>query len=222
MTNRARWALLGVLLVAVGVAVLAAGQRSTSGPPALLPGVQRLGPEPGEPVVHYLTRAADSFPQTGTAWALVQFDDHLPPADTARVARDVRLARVVLRVPLARVQTALITRSVPGQRPEEEIAAVLRSAAAHRQAAAARAPAGSRAAAVAAAEAHRLRDGCGCVVAVLVRTDRVGLQRLAAREQVRAVHAAQVGTPPQGLALAPLLPEQREVAGPVADDGPVP
>ena len=221
MASHARWAVLAVLLVAFGAAVVAAGQREPDPPP--LPGVERLGPEPGEPVARYLGRAAISLPAQGSgpAWALVQLEDHLDAATAARLTRDVRLSRVVLRVPLPRVQTALLTRPVPGQRPVEEIAAAMRSTAGDRQAVAAPATAG-RAGEVAAAEARRLREGCACVVALLVRGDRAALERLATRSHVRAVHAARVGTPPQGLALAPLLPEQREAAGPVPDDGPVP
>ena len=221
MSSHARWAVFAVLLVAFGAAVVAAGQREPDPPP--LPGVERLGPEPGEPVSRYLARAAISLPARGTgpAWALVQLEDHLDAATAARLTRDVRLSRVVLRVPLPRVQTALLTRPVPGQRPVEEVAAAMRSTAGDRQAVAAPATAG-RAGEVAAAEARRLREGCACVVALLVRGDRAALERLATRRQVRAVHAARVGTPPQGLALAPLLPEQREAAGPVPDDGAVP
>ena len=63
---------------------------------------------------------------------------------------------------------------------------------------------------------------CRCVLAVLVVGDRVGLSRLAEQPAVRAVDAAPAGTPTSGVALAPLLPEQTEVAGPVPDDGPVP
>jgi len=210
---------LAILLVAFGAAVVAAGQRASDPPP--LPGVERLGPEPGEPVAGYLARAATSLPARGTgpAWALVQLEDHLDAATAAALTQDVRLSRVVLRVPLPRVQTALLIRPVAGQRPAGEIAAAMRAAAGDRQAVAA--PTG-RAGQVADAEARRLRAGCSCVVALLVRGDHAALERLATRGQVRAVHAARVGTPPQGLALAPLLPEQREVAGPVPDDGPVP
>jgi hypothetical protein len=63
---------------------------------------------------------------------------------------------------------------------------------------------------------------CRCVLAVLVVGDRAGLSRLAELPAVRAVDAAPAGTPTSGVALAPLLPEQTEVAGPVPDDGPVP
>jgi hypothetical protein len=52
--------------------------------------------------------------------------------------------------------------------------------------------------------------------------DRAALSGLAGRPEVRAVDAAPEGTPPTGVALAPLLPEQTQLAAPVPDDGPVP
>lgn len=222
MGSRARWALLAALLIVLGATIVVTGQRD-AGPPTLA-GTQRLGPEPGEPVTGYLDRAARSLPAPGVGpvWALVQLTGHVDAATAARLVRGTGLARVVLRVPLPRVQTALITTALPGQRPESEISAAMRAAADDRAAAALAAPDRSRAAAVAAAEARRLRAGCGCAVALLVRADRAGLTELSGRDGVRAVHAAQPGTPPQGLAVAPLLPQQRDVAGPVPDDGPVP
>lgn len=224
MSGRARWAVLGVLLMTLAASLVVAGQRPGQPVPPPLPGVERLGPDPGEPVATYLERAAASLPapRAGAAWALVQLTGYRDAGAAARLGRGVRIARVVLRVPLPRVQTAQVTRVVAGQRPAAELAAAMRAAAAARAAAATQAAQPSRMAAVAAAEAGRLRNGCGCVLALLVRGDRAALQHLATRDGVRAVHAARVGTPPQGLALAPLLPEQREVAGPVPDDGPVP
>lgn len=221
MSPRPRWVVLAMLLVAFGASVVAAGQRSD---PPSLPGVERLGPETGEPVAAYLRRAAASLPAPGAgeAWALVQLSEHREAGTAAQLVRGARISRVLLRVRLPRVQTALVSRVVSGQRPVAELAGAMRAAARDRAVVASEALAGSRVAAVAAAEARRLRDGCACVLALLVRGDRAVLERLAAREGVRAVHAARVGTPPQGLALAPLLPEQRETVGPVPDDGPVP
>jgi hypothetical protein len=45
---------------------------------------------------------------------------------------------------------------------------------------------------------------------------------VAARPGVRAVDAAPKGTRVDGVALAPLLPEQTDVVAAVPDDGPVP
>jgi hypothetical protein len=221
MPLRARWAVLAALFVALGAAVVVAGQPGES---PLVAGVQRLGPEPGEPVPDYLRRAGASLPavRSGPVWALVQLESYLKPGPAAELTQGVRLSRVVLRVPLPRVQTALITRDLPGQRPMAELTEVLRSAAQDRADAASRGVPGSRPAAVAAAEAAQLRGGCACVVALLVRGDGEALQAVAARPGVRAVHAALPDTPLQDVAISPLLPEQVDLAGPVPDDGTVP
>jgi hypothetical protein len=219
MPPRARWAVLAVLLVAFGSAIWVAGQRGESLPG----GVQRLGPETGEPVADYLRRAGASLPAatSGPVWALVQLDGYLAPEPAAELAHSVRLSRVVLRVPLPRVQTALITRDLPGQRPAAELTEALRSAASDRLAAA-RAARDGRRAAVAAAEAVQLRSGCSCVLALLVLGDRDALAAMVTRPGVRAVHAALPDTAIQDLAISPLLPEQVDTAGPVPDDGPAP
>ena len=220
MPRRARWVVLAVLVVVLVVAVVVAGRP---GEPLPVTGVQRLGPEAGEPVAGYLRRAGASLPATesGSVWALVQLEGYLKPGRAAELVQGVRLSRVVLRVPLPRVQTALITRDLPGQRPVAELTEALRSAARDRTAVAAREVPGSRPAAVAAAEATRLHAGCACVLALLVFGDGAALHAVAVRPGVRAVHAALPDTPIQDVAISPLLPEQVDTAGPVPDDGPV-
>ena len=76
---------------------------------------------------------------------------------------------------------------------------------------------------MAAAEAAALSaPAAACVLALVVRADRAGLEALAARPGVRAVQAAPAGVAARELALAPLLPEQTRPADPLPDDGPVP
>lgn len=219
MPSRARWAGLAVLFAVFGVTVVVAGHRG--GP--VHSGVQRLGPEAGESVALYLRRAGASLPTgfSGPVWALVQLDGYLTPEPAAELVRGVRLSRVILRVALPRVQTALIIRDLPGQRPVTELAQAERSAAQDRLTAS-REATGGRPAAVAAAEAAQLRSGCACVLALLVYGDGNALRTVAGRPGVRAVHAALPDTPLQDLAISPLLPEQVDSAGPVPDDGPVP
>lgn len=217
MPPRARWVVLAVLFVVFGVTIWAAGQ----GGEVPVTGVQRLGPDAGEPVADYLRRARASWPAGNSArWALVQLDGYLTPAPAAELVRGARLSRVIIRVPVPRIQTALITRDLPGQRPVAELTEALRSAAQDRAAVASQQR--GRAAALAAAEGAQLRTGCACVLALLVFGDGDVLRVLAARPGVRAVHAALPGTLIQDLAISPLLPEQLERAGPVPDDGPVP
>lgn len=231
MSGWIRWALLAVLLVVFTATVLVAGRHGEPPPTA---GVERLGPEPGEHVADYLRRANESLPPPGggEVWALTQLDGYLEPAAAAALVHSgpgaggpgdtVRLSGVVLRVPLPGVQTALIARDLPGQHPAQELAAVIRMAGSDRARAGAQAPPGSRPAAVAAAEAVRLRGGCACVLALLVRGAGDALRDLADQPGVRAVHAASPGSPRHGLAVSPLLPEQRDVVGPVPDQAPVP
>jgi hypothetical protein len=218
MPRRIWWMLLAVLLVAFGFSTWIAGQRDESVPS----GVQRLGPEAGEPVPDYLRRASASLPAGHSLhWALVQLDSYLTPDGAAELTQGVRLSKVVFRVPLRRVQTALIIRDLPGQQPVAELARAQRLAAAERLAASRAAP-DSRRAAVAAAEAAQLDRGCACVLALLVFGDGDALRTVAARPHSRAVHAALPDTSIDDVAISPLLPEQTEVAGPVPDDGPAP
>lgn len=224
MSRWVRWALLAVLFVVFTATVLVAGRHGEPPPTA---GVERLGPESGEPVADYLRRANESLPSPGggEVWALAQLDGYLEPAAAADLVGPgtrVRLSGVVLRVPLPGVQTALISRDVPGQHPAQELATAIRMAGSDRARAGTQAPPGSRPAAVAAAEAARLRGGCACVLALLVRGDGDALRELTDQPGVRAVHAASPGSPRHGLAVSPLLPEQRDVVGPVPDQAPVP
>ncbi len=211
---------MAILVVVFGVTVVVAGQRDEP----VHSGTQRLGPEAGEPVAGYLRRARASLPggNAGPVWALVQLDGYLTPEPAAQMTRGVRLSRVIFRVPLPRVQTALTTRDLPGQRPVTELAEAMRSAAQDRLAASRAAPPSGRAAAVAAAEAAQLRSGCACVLALLVFGDGEALRAVAGRPGVRVVHAAAPDTPLQDIAIAALLPEQVDLVGPVPDDGPVP
>jgi hypothetical protein len=218
MRWRASGVVLAVLAVVFSCTVWIAGQHDEPVPA----GVQRLGPEAGEPVVIYLRRASASLPAGHSArWALVQLDSYLTPGRAAELSQGVRISKVVLRVPLPRLQSALITRDLPGQQPVAELVSAQRSAAAERLAAS-RAASDSRHVAVAAAEAAQLRQGCACVLALLVFGDGDALHVVAQRPAARVVQAALDHTSVEDLAIAPLLPEQSDIAGPVPDDGPVP
>jgi hypothetical protein len=218
MRWRASAVVLAVLAAVFGCTVWIAGQHDEP----VATGVQRLGPEDSEPVAAYLRRAHASLPVAHSArWALVELDSYLTPEQAAELSRGVRISKVVLRVPLPRLQTALITRDLPGQQPLAELVNAQRSAAAERLAASRAAP-DSRHAAVAAAEAAQLRQGCACVLALLVLADGDALELVAKRPGARAVQAALPDTSVEDLAISPLLPEQSDIAGPVPDDGPVP
>ncbi|MGH3611655.1 MAG: hypothetical protein ACRDRK_03350 [Pseudonocardia sp.] len=236
--------LLGCVLLALGVARYA-GSRSAPPAPQPAAGSVRLGPEAGEPVAQYLAGLPALLPAPGTATlALVQFRAEMAPAaalatvggdGTAQVgaaqvgagrgdasARSPVPVTAVLRVPLPRVQTALRFEALePGVSPTTALDTARERARRAADAGAARLT--GRQAALAAAEAAVLADpACRCVLAVVVRADRAGLEAIAARAGARAVHAAPAGAVPIELVLAPLLPEQVERADPPPDDGPVP
>lgn len=251
MTRRRYLWALGVLLVALLGVAWVAGRQSMAGAPAGADSLDavRLGPEAGQPVAGYLAGLPARLPAPGAAPVpgLVQFTAGLdvpaaamliaaPAAGTAGPAAPVITAppmaavssvTAIFRVPLPRVQTALrFQRLAPVSDPDPAAALrrrlTLAQATAQRAAAADAARLTGRRAQVAAAEAAALGDkDCRCLLAVLVSAGRAGLEGLAGRPGVRAVDAAPDGTPDDGVALAPLLPEQTAVAGPTPDDGPV-
>jgi hypothetical protein len=210
---------LGCVLVGLLVAWYAGTQ---SPPPAPQPsaGSVRLGPDAGEPVPAYLARLRAELPPPGFATlALVQLAAEQTPADALATTTDAAPLVAVLHVPMPRVQTALRFEQL-----EQPVApATALDSARQRARAAAEADAGrldGRARAVAAAEAAALADPTRpCVLALVVRSDRAGLESLAARQGVRAVHAAPPGTTVRELAISPLLPGQVDRADPLPDDG---
>jgi hypothetical protein len=226
MTGRAR---AGVLVVCAAVVVLVAWYAGTSVPPstpAAPTGSVRLGPEPGEDVAAYLARLPAELPAPGAqVLALVQLGAELPVSDAVAVVNGVTPpvtpTAVVLHVPLPRVQTALRFEALDPGVPAATAVATARERA-QMQAAAEESRRTGRARDVAATEAAALTDPAApCVVAFVVRADRRGLEALAASPEVRAVHAAPVGSAERELALAPLLPAQVLRADPVPDDGTV-
>lgn len=235
---------MGLLACVVVLLATAWYVGSRFDPPAPRPaaGAVRLGPEPGEAVADYLARLPAELPAPGTpVLALVQFGAELTPEGAMALlgeasgpggaaavtavpvtAVPVTAVSAVFHVPLPRVQTALRFVALdPGPPLPAALGTARERAWFAADADAARRT--GRPADVAATEAALLADpACGCVLAVVVRADRAGLEALAARPGVRAVHAAPAGADPVELALSPLLPSQVERADPVPDDGPVP
>jgi hypothetical protein len=217
---------LTVLAACVVVALLAAWYAATQfAPPASPPptGSVRLGPEPGDDVAGYLARMPAELPPPGVdALALVQFAAELTVPEAVAAAGGTVIDTAVLRVPLTRVQTALRFEPLdPGVAPDTALGTARERA--QLQAATDAAQVGGRAHDVASAEAAALAEPrCRCVLALVVRSDRAGLEAVMARPGVRAVEAAPPGTADRELALAPLLPEQTVRADPLPDDGPVP
>jgi hypothetical protein len=222
MTARRR---IAVLLACVVVALLAAWYAGSRAPaPAPPPaGSVRLGPDPGEPIDGYLARLPGDLPDPGApVWALVQFAPEQTATAAIAATTGFPLVTAVFRVSLPRVQTALRFEGLESGNPPDVLLTTARQRA--RQAAAGDAARlTGRGRDVAATEAAALgATDCRCVLALVVRADRAGIETLAARPGVRAVQAAPAGVTPRELALAPLLPEQTTRADPLPDDGPVP
>jgi hypothetical protein len=223
VTGRAR---TGVLLACAAVVLFAAwyaGAQFPASAPAPAPGSVRLGPEPGEEVAAYLQRLPAELPAHGVdALALVQFTAELPGSAAVPAIAGAVPVTAVLRVPLPRVQTALRFEPLEPGMPVPAALDAARQRAQQEAAADTQRQVG-RAAEVAAAEARALADPAApCVLAVLIRAERADMDAVAARPDVRAVHAAPAGVTARELAIAPLLPDQVERADPLPDDGTVP
>jgi hypothetical protein len=223
VTGRARFGVLLACAVVVLLVAWYAGAQVPVGAPAPAPGSVRLGPEPGEDVPAYLARLPAELPVPGVeTLALVQFAAELPVVAAVPATAGAAQVTAVLRVPLPRVQTALRFEPLEQGVPAQAALDAARQRAGQQAAADARRQPG-RAAAVAAAEARALAEPAApCVLAVVVRAERVALEAVAARPEVRAVHAAPAGVGARELAVAPLLPGQVERADPLPDDGDVP
>lgn len=210
------WASVAVLVLAV----LLAGVLHPVRPAPVRS--DALGPDSGELVADYLTRAAESLDDPADPdaprWALVSFTAPLDVgavADlTAELGAEMRVAQVLFRVPIDRVQTPLVTVAVP-QNPE----ALRRAPAVAVGRLQIPASGNDRAARVAAASAHRLAEGCACVVGLVVRATGAQLHTLESAPAVRAVEALPTDAVAGRFAVSPLLPEQVEVVAPGPDDG---
>ncbi len=206
------WACVALLVLAV----LLAGVLNPVRPASVRS--DALGPDSGELVADYLSRAAESLDDpadTSTPrWALVSFTEPVDVATVAELGDGLRVAQVLFRVPIDRVQTPLVTVAVP-QHPE----ALRRAPTVAASRLQVPASGNDRAARVAAVSAERLASGCACVVGIVVWTTSEDLRALADDARVRAVEALPADAVAGRFAVSPLLPEQVEVVTPGPDDG---
>lgn len=223
MTPRGLAPALAVVAVAAVVGVGFANPVPT--PPIR---TDTLGPDSGEAVPDYLDRARDSVASVDApVWALVSFtkaltvDEVITTTSSSQVSSvrgpDVRVARVMYRVPIERVQTPLMSVPVP-----DNDEAVRRSPGVAATRLASLGGDTDRQQQVALASAKQLSAGCACAVGVLVRATPGGLEAIARESNVRAVEALPSDSSPWLAAVRPLLPEYVDVVAPGPDDGPVP
>lgn len=202
--------LLAVLIVTLGWAIP---------PRAGIIATDRLGPDSGEPVAAYLDRARKSLEGNDSAdhWALLSFAEGVTADRIPEFSGGLRISEIDYHVPVDRVATPIIAIGVPAG-PDVAVSSV-KSAAAQVEST----PAfDDRSTRVNHLVATRLRANCPCVVGLVLHGPLDQLRTLAAHPGIRAVEALPADASAAVFAVSPLLPEQRESAGPGPDDGPVP
>jgi hypothetical protein len=228
-------AALGVVAV-VATAVHVSGD--TPPPDVTVGDVVRVGAVEGTQVTAY-TDAANAelralvSASTAETYALVALRGYATPTGVLPVLDGVETVRAFVRVPLPRVQTALVSFAV--RTPAADIPAAMHRIAADREGAARddeKAAAGltgtdsrerqlrtfyTDSVAVDRAEAAAYRSLCACVYAVVVRATPLRLRQLATRAGVRVVDPAPEVRRLDRTVFLPLLPEQTTVVAPPPD-----
>ncbi|MFB8004586.1 hypothetical protein [Nocardia sp. NPDC056000] len=179
----------------------------------------RLGPENSEPVDGYLARARDTLSGGDTAehWALISFTEGISADHLPEYSGGLRISDAIYHVAIDRVATPVL--DIPLPAGEAAALGSQRSAAAAVAVAQAYNDRDVRTNAVVAA---RLRANCPCLVSLVVHGNLEQLRNLAARPGIRAVEALPADASAAVFAIAPLLPEQRDLADAGPNDGPVP
>ncbi|MEE2033494.1 hypothetical protein [Rhodococcus chondri] len=207
------WAAVAVLMLAVVVAGVLNPVRTAS------VRTDALGPDNGEAVVDYLGRARasidDAEDETGAPrWALVSFGEPVDVDAVAESTGDLRVAQVLFRAPIDRVQTPLVPVAVSAH-PE----ALHRAPAVAAARLYTRASGTDRSARIAAASADRITTECACVVGAVIRGTPTELRKTAADPRLRAVEALPADAVAGRFSVTPLLPEHVETVAPGPDDG---
>lgn len=209
------------LVVALGVIVAGLYVVGRLNPAPTRPiGGDVLGPENGEQVDAYQARAEESLSGSDDErWGLISLVAPMTSADVWSLTQQspTMLSQSVFNVSIDRVQTP--TAIVPSGNTEESFVAASQVAA---EVVVRRSTGTERARAVGQVAAARLRDGCVCVVGVVVRARAERLRALAGAPEVRAVQALPADASAGLFAVVPLLPAMATVVGPTPDDGPIP
>ncbi|MEV7231757.1 MULTISPECIES: hypothetical protein [Polymorphospora] len=234
-------ALLSVTAVLV-TAVWAADRRQAGDP--TVGEVVRVGVVEGDSIPSYVSASRHELARmlaepvdtpSGETYALVTLTAYLAPDRLTAVLDGVAVSEVFTRVPLPETQTQIVR--IPAFRIPTDVVAGMglvagrkdREAADYQQRAHEvagdgeperhlRAVYGSGAQ-VAAAEATAYRSRCSCVYAAVVRATPAGLDRIAARSEVRAVDPAPEVRRLDRAVFLPPLPEQVDFVRPPVDQG---
>ncbi|SIS20425.1 hypothetical protein [Williamsia sterculiae] len=182
-----------------------------------------VGPDTGESVSDYLARARQTLTAVPTddampRWALISLRDPLTDGQVAPVVSPVSLSQVVLHVAIPGVRTPVTVEpagvSAIGTARDRAIGELMTRNDPD--------PDGSRDQRIAAVTISRLRSGCACVIALVVRGSPDRLRTVAADPRVRAVEVLPADAAGGLFAVRTLLPEDTSSTGPAADTATVP
>ncbi|BCJ63349.1 hypothetical protein [Polymorphospora rubra] len=234
------------LLSATAVLVTAvwAADRRQAGDPTVGE-VVRVGVVEGDSIPSYVSASRHELARmlaeppvdtpSGETYALVTFSAYLAPDRLTPVLDGVSVSEVFTRVPLPETQTQIVR--IPAFRIPTDVVAGMglvagrkdREAADYQQRADAVAGDGEperelravydSGVRVASAEATAYRSKCSCVYAAVVRATPAGLDRIAARTEVRAVDPAPEVRRLDRAVFLPPLPEQDDIVRPPVDQG---
>ena len=202
--------------------------------------VARVGVVDGQQVSSYLAGSRNELASLdgqsrAPLYALVSFGSYVEPAVAQSLLADLPTSRVVSRVPLAGVQTEIVT--LPVDTFAADVPAGMRRTASRKEADAREADRLARGltgsgdreqrlrdfyvhdAAALRAEAASYRRLCACLYAAVVRATPERLRELAGRPGIRAVDPAPQVRRLDRAVFVPLLPEQTTVVTPPADEG---
>lgn len=214
--DRVAAAIAAACALVLAAVVLALGVANPPEPAPIT--TDRLGPDSGELVADYLTRAAATL-EPGAAdvrWGLVGFDTEVTAEQAGILLGDDVITQLWFRVPIDRVQTPIVPVGVAGA---DSIARAPGYAAAQLHGTTGE---WDRQGRIDAVSASRLAGNCACVVAATVRAPQSDLAALGAVPGVRSVEALPGDAVFGRFAVRPLLPEQTVTVVPGPDDGEVP
>lgn len=230
---------VGVVIVLALVAILTALRTELPRSPGVMS--DALGPENGEQIDDYLTRAAESLvtgedgaDDDAPRWTLITAARAWTVPEAADVVRGLpRVSGLYLQVPVPGVAMPVtgVTVTEPtagefGRGPvferglEQAVRRLEMGAAAGTGPTTP--PGADRAAETTALTVARMREGDPVIIGLLARGNPAQLRAVAAQPQVRAVEALPDDAVWERFAVRPLQPQQVDAADPLPDHAPVP
>ena len=212
-----------VVIVAVTAGLYALG--ATHPPKRSAITSDRLGPENGASVRAYLDDAAAGLDRVGTGarWALISLRAPVDDDQAWSLMSGTAASRVAFHVPIDGVATPSTFAAVTGDRGSLATARVNAIDEVSGDAGSATDGAAvTRDGQVSSVTVGRLRSGCACIVAMVVRGAGPRLRSISASPLVRGVQVLPADASGGRFAVVALLPEQTDRVLPISDTAPVP